>query len=77
MHHADRRGPLAGGGGAQNPVQFKQEVDAGTLLAAARSVHRGAWWRAVRREGWTRAPGVARAFGILGTLACLVVGGGV
>ena len=77
MHHADRRGSLAGGGGAQNPWQFKHEVDAGTLLAAARSVHRGAWWRAVRREGWTRAPGVARAFGILSILACLVVGGGV
>ena len=77
MHHADRRGPLAGGGGGQNPGQFKQEVDAGTLLAAARSVHRGAWWRAARREGWTRAPGVARAFGILAILACLVAGGGV
>ena len=42
MHHADRRGSLAGGGGAQNPGQFKHEVDTATLLAAARSVHRGA-----------------------------------
>ena len=77
MPHVGHREPFAervsGGIPAENPEDF----DAGTLLAAARSVHRGAWWRAVRREGWTRAPGVARAFGILGTLACLVVGGGV
>ena len=77
MHQADRSGPPADGEGEQIPGHFKHEIDAATLLAAARSVRRGAWWRAVRREGWSRAPGVARAFGILAVLACLAAGGGV
>ena len=75
MHQADRRGPPAGGEGGQIPGYFKHDIDAATLLAAARAVRCGAWWRAVRREGWTRAPGVARGFGILAVLACLAVGG--
>lgn len=75
MHQAERRGPPAGGEGGQIPGYFKHDIDAATLLAAARAVRRGAGSRAVRREGWTRAPGAARGFGILAVLACLAVGG--
>ncbi|MFZ4723653.1 MAG: C-type lectin domain-containing protein, partial [Phycisphaerales bacterium] len=58
-------------------AEIVRSADAATLRAVARSMHRGAWWRAVRREGWSRAPGVARALGILAVLSCLVAGGGV
>ena len=77
MPHVGHREPFAERASGGIPAENLEDFDAGTLLAAARSVHRGAWWRAARREGWTRAPGVARAFGILAILACLVAGGGV
>lgn len=77
MLHPGRPEPSdARSGGVKRP-ESALERDTATLRAAARSVHRGAWWRAARREGWSRAPGVARAFGILAALACLTVGGGV
>jgi hypothetical protein len=43
----------------------------------ARSVHRGAAWRRVQREGWVAIPGLAHTVGILAILGCLAVGGGV
>jgi hypothetical protein len=58
-------------------AEIAQTVDAATLRAVARNVHRGAWWRRVRRQGLTGAPGVAEALGILAVLSCLAVGGAV
>jgi hypothetical protein len=60
-----------------NTAEIARTVDAATLRAVARNVHRGAWWRRVRRQGLTGAPGVAQAVGILAVLSCLVAGGGV
>jgi len=77
MPDVGRRETFAERASGRIPTKNASDLDAATLLAAARSVRRGAWWRAVRREGWTRAPGVARAFGILAVLACLAAGGGV
>jgi hypothetical protein len=58
-----------------NSAEIAQTVDAATLRAVARHVHRGAWWRRVRRQGLAGAPGVAQALGILAVLSCLTVGG--
>ena len=77
MPDVGRRETFAERASGKIPTENASDLDPATLLAAARSVRRGAWWRAVRREGWTRAPGVARAFGILAVLACLAAGGGV
>ena len=75
MPDVGRRETFAERASGKIPTENASDLDPATLLAAARSVRRGAWWRAVRREGWTRAPGVARAFGILAVLACLALGG--
>jgi hypothetical protein len=58
-------------------AEIVRSADAATLRVVARSLHRGAWWRRVRREGLAGAPGVARALGILAVLSCLAIGGGV
>jgi hypothetical protein len=75
MPSVGRREPFRGRENELNPVEIRTDLDLATLRAAARSVHRGAWWRAARRDGWHRAPGVARVAGILLVLSCLAVGG--
>ena len=69
--------PVGQGKSPSNQAEIVRAVDpahAATLRAVARSVHRGAWWRSVRRNGIAGAPGAARTFGILVVLLCLAMG---